>query len=115
MSDRPIYYFDNNATTRVAPEVVESMVPFLSELWGNPSSAYAFGAQVHKHVDAARAKVAELIHADPREIIFTSCGTESNNSAIHSALSVNPTKKHVVTTAVEHSANINYCDYLQKK
>lgn len=115
MSDRPIYYFDNNATTRVAPEVVDSMLPFLKEMWGNPSSAYRFGAQVHGHVDAARAKVAALINADPKEIVFTSCGTESNNSAIHSALSLNPNKKHVITTAVEHSANMNYCDFLQKK
>ena len=109
-----VYYFDNNATTRVAPEVVDAMIPFLRELWGNPSSAYAFGAQVHGHVEAARAKVAALINADPKEVIFTSCGTEANNSAIHSAL-VNTGKKHVVTTAVEHSANINFGEYLQKR
>ncbi|HAM70398.1 MAG TPA: cysteine desulfurase NifS [Verrucomicrobiales bacterium] len=115
MSTRKVYYFDNNATTRVAPEVVETMVPFLTEFWGNPSSAYRFGAEVHKHVDAARARVAALVNADPREIVFTSCGTESNNSAIHSALAVNPSKRHVITTAVEHSANINFCEYLQKR
>ena len=115
MSDRPVYYFDNNATTRVAPEVVEAMLPFLRDLWGNPSSAYGFGAQVGKHVENARARVAELIHADPREIVFTSCGTESNNAAIHSALVHNSAKRHVVTTAVEHSANINFCEYLQKR
>ena len=115
MSSGKVYYFDNNATTRVAPEVVEAMVPFLTEMWGNPSSAYGFGAAVHKHVDAARAKVAALINADPREIIFTSCGTESNNSAIHSALAVNPSKRHIITTAVEHSANINFCEYLTKR
>jgi cysteine desulfurase len=109
-----VYYFDNNATTRVAPEVVDAMIPFLRELWGNPSSAYAFGAQVHGHVEAARAKVAALINADIKEVIFTSCGTEANNSAIHSAL-VNTGKKHVVTTAVEHSANINFGEYLQKR
>jgi len=79
-------YFDNNATTQVAPEVLEAMLPFLKEHWGNPSSAYAFGHDVASNVEEARAKVAELVHADPREIIFTSCGTESNNSAIHSAL-----------------------------
>ncbi len=109
-----VYYFDNNATTRVAPEVVDAMIPFLRELWGNPSSAYAFGAQVHGHVEAARAKVAALINADPKEVIFTSCGTEANNSAIHSAL-LNTGKKHVVTTAVEHSANINFGEHLQKR
>lgn len=109
-----VYYFDNNATTRIAPEVVDAMIPFLRELWGNPSSAYAFGAQVHGHVEAARAKVAALINADPKEVIFTSCGTEANNSAIHSAL-LNTGKKHVVTTAVEHSANINFGEHLQKR
>jgi cysteine desulfurase len=109
-----VYYFDNNATTRVAPEVVDAMIPFLRELWGNPSSAYAFGAQVHGHVEAARAKVAALINADPTEVIFTSCGTEANNSAIQSAL-LNTGKKHVVTTAVEHSANINFGEHLQKR
>jgi cysteine desulfurase len=108
-----VFYFDNNATTRVAPEVVDAMIPFLRELWGNPSSAYAFGAQVHKHVESAREKVAALIHADPKEVTFTSCGTESNNSAIHSAL-VTTGKRHVVTTKVEHSANINFGEHLEK-
>lgn len=116
MSKNPrIYYFDNNATTRVAPEVVEAMVPFLSEYWGNPSSAYSFGNQVARHVEQARASVADLIHADPKEVVFTSCGTESNNAAIHSALLTNPTKRHVITTAVEHSANINFGEYLRKQ
>src|SRR5829696_5333653 len=115
MSQRKVYYFDNNATTRIAPEVVDAMVPFLKEFWGNPSSAYHFGSQVGKHVEDARAKVAALVNADPKEIVFTSCGTESNNSAIHSALVTNPKKKHVITTAVEHSANINYGEYLQKQ
>jgi cysteine desulfurase len=114
MSEQPVYYFDNNATTRVAPEVVEAMVPFLSQYWGNPSSAYGFGRQVAAHVTKAREKVAALVNADPREIIFTSCGTESNNSAIHSALISHPEKKHVLTTSVEHSANIKFGDYLQK-
>jgi len=109
-----VYYFDNNATTRIAPEVVDAMIPFLRELWGNPSSAYAFGAQVHGHVEKAREQVASLVHADPKEVIFTSCGTESNNSAIHSAL-VTTGKRHVVTTAVEHSANMNFGDYLQRR
>src|SRR5438045_6348861 len=115
MSQPPVYYFDNNATTRVAPEVLEAMLPFLKDSWGNPSSAYSFGRQLVKQVEEARARVAALINADPREIVFTSCGTESNNSAIHSALITNPKKKHVVTTAVEHSANINFGEYLQKQ
>jgi cysteine desulfurase len=115
MDKRQIYYFDNNATTRVAPEVVEAIIPFLRDYWGNPSSAYQFGKQVAKDIEAAREKVAALINADPREVIFTSCGTESNNSAIHSALVANPGKRHVLTTAVEHSANIKFCDYLVKR
>ena len=110
----PVHYFDNNATTRIAPEVVDAMIPFLREFWGNPSSAYAFGAQVHGHVEAAREKVAALVNADPKEVIFTSCGTESNNSAIHSAL-VTTGKRHVVTTRVEHSANINFGQQLEKQ
>jgi cysteine desulfurase len=115
MTQPAIYYFDNNATTRVAPEVVDAMIPFLREHWGNPSSTYAFGRQVGEHVDQARARVAALINAEPREIVFTSCGTESNNSAIHSALGTQPEKRHVLTTAVEHSANTNFCALLQKR
>ena len=115
MSLPAMYYFDNNATTRVAPEVVDAMIPFLREYWGNPSSTYGFGRQVSEHLDQARAKVAALINAEPREIIFTSCGTESNNSAIHSALLTQPEKRHVLTTAVEHSANIKFCGPLQKR
>jgi len=115
MTQPAIYYFDNNATTRVAPEVVDAMIPFLREHWGNPSSTYAFGRQVGEHVDQARARVAALINAEPREIVFTSCGTESNNSAIHSALATQPEKRHVLTTAVEHSANTKFCALLQKR
>jgi cysteine desulfurase len=115
MTERKVFYFDNNATTRVAPEVTDAMIPMLRDFWGNPSSAYAFGSQVHGYVEKARGQVAALINADPKEIIFTSCGTESNNSAIHSALVTNPGKKHVITTAVEHSANINFGEYLRKQ
>jgi cysteine desulfurase len=108
-------YLDANATTRVASEVLEAMLPFLSGQWGNPSSAYRFGNQVAKQIEAARAKAAALLNADPREIVFTSCGTEGNNSAIHSALRTNPDKRHVVTTAVEHSAILKYCEQLRKR
>src|SRR5213592_1274768 len=108
-------YFDANATTRVASEVLEAMLPFLTEHWGNPSSAYTFGNQVAKQIEAARAKAAALLNANPREIVFTSCGTESINSAIHSALMTNPAKRHVVTTAVEHSATTKFCEHLQKR
>ena len=113
MEQQKIYYFDNNATTRVAPEVVDVMVPFLRDHWGNPSSAYGFGARVHGHVEAAREKVAALVNADPKEVTFTSCGTESNNTAIQSALHTTG-KRHVITTKVEHSANIKFGEHLQK-
>lgn len=115
MTEQPIYYFDNNATTRVAPEVLEAMLPFLAEQWGNPSSAYSFGHEVGRHLDSARQKVAELVNAEPREIIFTSCGTESTNASIHSALMTRPERRHVVTTAVEHSATLKFCAFLEKQ
>jgi len=115
MTSQKIFYFDNNATTRIAPEVLEAMLPFLRDYWGNPSSVYGFGNQLTKHLDEARVKVATLINADPREIVFTSCGTESSNSAIHSALIAQPGKRHVLTTAVEHSSNIKFCEALKKR
>jgi cysteine desulfurase len=91
------------------------MMPFIRDLWGNPSSAYTFGKQVAAHIEQAREKLAALLNADPKEIIFTSCGTESNNAAIHSALVTQPGKRHVITTAVEHSANVKYGQFLQKQ
>jgi cysteine desulfurase len=114
MSQQPLYYFDNNSTTRLAPEVMDAMLPFLRESWGNPSSIYGFGKQLNKPLEIAREKVAALINAEPREIIFTSGGTESNNSALHSALVTHPQKRHLVTTAVEHSATIKFCAHLKK-
>src|SRR5258706_8273728 len=111
--ERKLCYLDNNATTRVAPEVVEAMLPFLTEHWGNPSSIYSFGGEVAKHLEDARAKVAALINGHPREVIFTSCGTESNNTALSSALRTNPGKRHLITTAVEHSAVIKFCESLR--
>lgn len=115
MNQRKTVYFDNNATTRVAPEVFDAMAPYLREFYGNPSSAYRFGSQVGKDIEAAREKVAKLIGADPKEVVFTSCGTESNNTAIHSALMTQPKKKHIITTAVEHSAIIKHCAFLKKQ
>jgi len=112
---QPFYYFDHNATTPVAPEVLEAMLPFLTEHWGNPSSAYSFGHELAQHLDEARSRVAALINAEPREIIFTSCGTESINAALQSAVATRPDKRHVVTTAVEHSATLKFCNYLQKR
>src|SRR5690348_18494506 len=110
----PQVYLDNNATTRIAPEVLDAMLPFLRDQWGNPSSIYSFGRQLAKPLEIAREKVAALINAEPREIIFTSGGTESNNAAIHSALAANPHKRHVITTAVEHAANLKFCAHLKK-
>ena len=115
MSERRIFYFDNNATTRVAPEVLAAMTPFFTDSWGNASSAYSFGNRVVKDLDVAREQVAALIGADPREIVFTSCGTEANNTALHSALITQPTKRHVLTTAVEHSANMKFCEFLKRR
>ena len=97
-------YFDNNATTRVAPEVREAMLPFFGELYGNPSSMHAFGGQVAKHVDAAREEVARFLNAEPDEILFTSCATESDNSALRGTADSFGTSLKVVTTAVEHPA-----------
>jgi len=108
-------YVDNNATTRVAPEVVEEMSPYFSELYGNPSSMHFFGGQVHTKVEEARERVASLIGARPQEIIFTSCGTESDNTAIVSALESNPEKRHVVTTRVEHPAVKNLVGPLKRE
>ena len=108
-----VTYLDNNATTRIAPEVFEAMVPFLTEYYGNPSSAYSFGKRVEGHLKEAREKVAALLGANPKEIIFTSCGTESDNAAIWSAVQ-STGKKHIITTQVEHSAIINQTDWLEK-
>ncbi|MDY6937786.1 MAG: cysteine desulfurase NifS [Cyanobacteriota bacterium] len=108
-------YLDNNATTRVDPLVVEVMVPYLSELYGNPSSMHRFGGQVGAAVQTARTQVATLLGADDTEIIFTSCGSEGNNTAIHAALAAQPDKRHIVTTAVEHPAILNVCKHLEKR
>jgi len=102
-----VIYLDNNATTAVAPEVREAMAPFLDALYGNPSSIHTFGGQVARHVDDARAHLAELLGADPSEILFTSCGTESDNAAIRSALATQPDRHHIITSRVEHPAVLN--------
>jgi cysteine desulfurase len=108
-------YADNNATTKVDEAVVQEMVPYLSEYYGNPSSMHVFGGQVEKKLVEAREKTAALMNAQPTEVIFTSCGTESDNLAIHSALMSYPEKRHVITTKVEHPAVLNYCKYLAKR
>jgi cysteine desulfurase len=108
-------YVDNNATTRVAPEVFEEMTPYFTELYGNPSSMHFFGGQVQQKVEEARERVAGLLGARPQEIIFTSCGTESDNAAIMSALQCNPEKRHVLTTRVEHPAVKNLVAQLKRE
>jgi len=108
-------YVDNNATTRVAPEVLEVMLPYLNEFYGNPSSMHSFGGNVAHKIREARAKVASLISASPDEIIFTSCGTESDSTAIHAAISSVPDKKHIITSRVEHPAVKNLFEHLSKK
>ncbi|MFZ5771333.1 MAG: cysteine desulfurase NifS [Thermodesulfobacteriota bacterium] len=104
-----VIYMDNNATTMVAPEVLAAMLPYFSELYGNPSSMHNFGGQVGRAVRAAREQIAALINAEPEEIIFTSCGTESDSTAILAALQAQPGKRHIVTTRVEHPAVKNLC------
>ena len=109
-------YFDNNATTRVLPEVAEVMLPFLTEHYGNPSSIHRFGSQVGQKIAEARAQVAALIDAaDPVEVMFTSCGTEGDNAAIRGILEAQPQKRHIVTTQVEHPAVLGLCQHLEKK
>ncbi len=110
-----VVYLDNNATTRVADEVREEMLPYLSELYGNPSSMHTFGGQVHRKIETAREQAAALINAEPEEIIFTSCGTESDNTAIMSCLASSPQKRHIVTTRVEHPAVLNFCKTMSRR
>ena len=107
-------YLDNNATTRIAPEVAEAMLPYLTKFFGNPSSAHALGREMKQAVENARQEVAELIGAaDASEVVFTSCGSESDNWAINGALATQPEKKHIVTTQVEHEAVRNLCQQLE--
>src|SRR5688572_15866812 len=108
-------YLDNNATTRVAPEVFEAMHPYLTEHFGNPSSAHSLGKTMKAAVEKARSQVAALIGAaDPGEVVFTSCGSESDNWAIGGFLERNPTRRHIITTRVEHEAVRNLCDHLEQ-
>ncbi|MCX5895143.1 MAG: cysteine desulfurase NifS [Proteobacteria bacterium] len=113
MSKRTVYA-DNNATTMVAPEVVEAMLPFFTGQYGNPSSMHYMATPAEQAITRAREQVAQLINADPSEIVFTSCGTESDNAAIRGVLAAVPGKKHIITTRVEHPAVRNLCQYLGK-
>src|SRR5215217_7505655 len=109
-------YLDNNATTRVAPEVLDAMQPYLSEFFGNPSSAHSLGREMKRAVELSREQVATLIGAsETSEIVFTSCGSESDNWAIRGVLATKPNKKHIVTTQVEHEAVRNVCRLLENE
>jgi cysteine desulfurase len=110
MGHQKVVYMDNNATTMVAPEVLSVMLPYVSELYGNPSSMHTFGGQVGAALTRAREQVAALLGCAPEEIVFTSCGTESDSTAIMSALRASPEKRHIVTTRVEHPAVKNLCE-----
>lgn len=105
-------YLDNNATTKVDDDVLEAMLPYFNQFYGNPSSMHTFGGQVGQRIRDAREQVAALLGALPEEIIFTSCGTESDNAAIHSALATQPDKKHIVISRVEHPAIRALCTHL---
>ncbi len=106
-------YFDNNATTRVADEVFDAMQPYFCKLYGNPSSMHTFGGQVGIKVREARESVARLLGCDPSEVIFTSCGTESDSTAIHGTLAAVPQRRKVITTRVEHPAVLSVCRELE--
>ncbi|ABB31234.1 nitrogen fixation iron-sulfur cluster assembly cysteine desulfurase NifS [Geobacter metallireducens GS-15] len=108
-------YMDNNATTKVDEAVFEEMRPYFCDLYGNPSSMHFFGGQVQKKVDEARNRVANLLGASPEEIVFTACGTESDNAAIRSAIEVHPERRHIITTRVEHPAVLTLCRNLSKR
>jgi cysteine desulfurase len=110
-----VVYLDNNATTAVDPEVLAAMLPYLTESYGNPSSMHRFGGQVAKAIQTAREQVADLLGALPTEIVFTSGGTEGNNTAIRSALAAFPDRRHIVTTQVEHACVLNLCKTLEKQ
>jgi len=110
-----VIYVDNNATTMVAPEVLDAMMPYFSINYGNPSSMHSFGGNVGGAIQTARENVANLIGAAPKEIVFTSCGTESDGTAIRAAIESYPDKKHLVTSRVEHPAIKNLCEALSKK
>lgn len=110
-----VVYLDNNATTAVAPEVLAAMLPYLGDLYGNPSSMHSFGGQVMDAVDKAREQLAELLHCGPDELVFTASGSEADNTAFWSALQSQPEKRHIITTRVEHPAVLNVCQYWERE
>ena len=115
MAEGEIIYLDNNATTQLDPAVIEEMLPFLTKFYGNPSSGYGFAVMARKAINLARERLAALLGCEPKEIVFTSGGTESNNAVINSALQLEAGGKHVITSAVEHSAVLRPCQDLAKR
>lgn len=111
----PVIYLDNNATTAVDPQVLEAMLPFLQSNYGNPSSIHRFGGMVRRHIDRAREQVAALIDADPGEIFFTGCGTESDNTALKGFAAVRGRAARFVTSQVEHPAVLNCCTFFEEQ
>ncbi len=114
-AERDIIYLDNNSSTRIDPTVLEEMMPFLTTQYGNPSGSHRFGTQVKEATNLAHERVAAMLGCQPNEIVFTSGGTESDNTALHSALQMSPERRHVVTTSVEHNAVLNYCEALVRR
>lgn len=111
----PLTYLDNNATTRLLPEVLDAMLPFLTEEFGNPSSAYRLGSRAERALESAREQIASWIGAEPEEIIFTGSGTEADNTALESALKAFPSRRHLVTSALEHSAILKHAEALARR
>lgn len=107
-------YLDNNATTKCDPAVLNAMLPFLQEQFANPSSIYSLGKNIKEEITKARKNIAKLLNANEKEIIFTSCASESNATAIMSAIRNNPEKKHIITTKIEHASIIELMKYLEK-
>src|SRR6476661_8304058 len=110
-----VTYLDNNATTKPAPEVVEAMLPYLTEWYGNPSSVHRFGQRARQAIDEARAHIARLVHCAESELMFTGGGTEAVNTAIHGLLAARAPRRRIVTTTVEHSASRELCAQLAKE
>ena len=109
------YYFDNGATTKVKDEVLEEMIPYSSEKYGNPSSVYSLGREAKKGIEDARERVSNLIGANKNEIIFTGCGSESDNMALKGIAFSNKNKNHIITTKIEHPAILDTCNFLEKQ
>jgi len=112
---KKVIYLDNNATTRAAEEVIAEMLPYLTTYYGNASSMHSFGGDLRHKIDQARQSVAQLLNCEPDEIIFTSGGTESDNTAIRGAVALNPDKRHIITSRVEHPAVRSTCRELQRE